>query len=98
MARLAKKTDLNEAETFQIFQVLTYNMENVLGLLKFLTNVVYYKLQISIHNKGIHAGLTDIPHCFTWKEEFAGRGHKKYLPKYIDLHLKNGGRKSNFMF
>lgn len=55
-------------------EVLTYDMEKVLGLPKLPTNIIYYKRQLSIYNEGIHSASTDTPYCFVWKEGRAGRG------------------------
>lgn len=93
IARTSMQNDMKLAATNPVLETLCYDMEKVLGLPKLPTNLVYYKRQLSIYNEGIHAGSTNKPYAFIWKEGVAGRGAQEVgscLKKFISHHFKEG--------
>ncbi|KAF2881043.1 hypothetical protein ILUMI_25131 [Ignelater luminosus] len=55
-ARQMMTTDLEGITKNLKSEAITYDLEKVLGLPKFRTNIVYYKRQLSLYNEGIHTG------------------------------------------
>ncbi|CAH0561752.1 unnamed protein product [Brassicogethes aeneus] len=93
LAKISMQNDMKDASTNPLQETLCYDMEKVLSLPKLPTNIVYYKRQLGIYNESIHAGSTNKPYAFIWKEGVAGRGAQEVgscLKKFIDLHLKEG--------
>ncbi|XP_050510421.1 uncharacterized protein LOC126887115 [Diabrotica virgifera virgifera] len=92
-ARETMKRDLEQAKSNRKLEVVTYDMEKVLGLPKLPTNLVYYKRQLSLYHEGVHVGSTNTPYCFIWTESMAGRGAQEVgscLKKFVDNYLAEG--------
>lgn len=88
-ARYHLKQDMQRAKDDKLTEAITYDMEETLPLPNIPTNLVFYKRQLWVYNKGIHSRTDKKGYCFLWKEGYAGRGAQEVgscIKKYIEVY------------